>query len=105
MARFDGEDRAGGGKVGFAHYVGCGAKVGGDSDAFEDRGGGDKGLNVSEGEVVGACCDGLGASGWGRSVCVVWKGKNGVTGNKPVSPEVRKLTCSVSSLDTFWMLA
>lgn len=43
MARFDGEDRAGGGE----------------------------GLDVGEGEVVGTSCNGFGASVWGRSVCVV----------------------------------
>jgi hypothetical protein len=53
VAGLDGEDGGGGCEVGFAHYVGGLAGVGGDADALEDGGGGDEGGNV--GDAKGVC--------------------------------------------------
>lgn len=58
MAGLDSEDGAGGGQVVLIHDVGGGAEVGGHTDALEHRGGGEEGLDVGVGEVVGTGLDG-----------------------------------------------
>ena len=57
------EDGARDAEVGFAGDEARAAEVGGCADAFEDRGEADEGFGVRVREIVGACCDGLGARG------------------------------------------
>ena len=54
VARLDGQDGAGGGQVLWVGDLGCGAEVGGDTDALEDGSGGDKVLGRGDAEGVRA---------------------------------------------------
>jgi hypothetical protein len=63
VACLDGQDRAGGRQVGLRHDVGGGAEVGGNTNALEDRGGGQEARDAGHAEVVGALLDGDGAGG------------------------------------------
>jgi hypothetical protein len=63
VACLDRQDRAGGRQVCLRHDVGGGAEVRGDTNALEDRGGGQEALHACHAEVVGALLDGDGAGG------------------------------------------
>ncbi len=67
MAGLDGQNGAGCGQVGGGHDVSGSTEVGANSNALEDGGGFDEGLDVGDAEVVDAFGDrggtGLGESG------------------------------------------
>lgn len=62
MTSLDSQDGTSGCEVGLAHDVGGGTEVGRDTDALEDGGGGEEGLDGVVAEVVGASLDGGSAS-------------------------------------------
>ena len=57
MESFGDEDGAGGGEVGFARDISCSAKIGGNSNAFDDCCQSNELLGIGHGEGVGAGCD------------------------------------------------
>ena len=58
MTRLNGENGASSCQVVLAHDVGCCAEIGTDTNALEDGSGGKEGLDVVQGEVIGALLDG-----------------------------------------------